>query len=283
MPGRRGETILEVEKVGKRYPGGSGLLASGAKGVVALDDVSLRVRAGSTLAIVGESGSGKTTLGRCIVGLHEPSAGRILYRGTELSRTAFRRDGALRRAIQMVFQDPAASLNPRQRVGRIIAEPLLVHRLAEGAAAQRRVEELLDAVGLGMHAAHRFPHEFSGGQKQRIAIARALSLEPEILVCDEAVSALDVSVQAQIVNLLKDIQEARGLTYLFISHDMAVVRHIADEVAVMRGGRLVELGPSERLFADPKSDYARALLAAVPRGISMHRRGEPAPRRSVGG
>jgi ABC-type glutathione transport system ATPase component len=271
MPSNSNQVILRAEKVGKSYFTGMGLFGRAQKTVAALSDVSLSIRAGTTMALVGESGSGKTTLGRCIVGLHEPTEGRVFYRDRELSRRVFRRDLGVRKAIQMIFQDPAASLNPRQRVGAIIAEPLIVHRIAEGESARKRVTELLDAVGLGAGAAGKYPHEFSGGQKQRIAIARALSLEPEVLVCDEAVSALDVSVQAQIVNLLRDLQKERGLTYLFISHDMAVVRHIADEVAVMRAGRIVELAPTGELFSNPATDYSSALLAAVPRGISMHR------------
>jgi ABC-type glutathione transport system ATPase component len=263
--------ILRVDNLGKTFAAGTSLFGRGTRPVVALSGVSLAIEGGTTMAIVGESGSGKTTLGRCIAGIHEPTEGRILFRGQALNRRAFR-DFRLRRAIQMVFQDPAASLNPRQRVGSIIAEPMVVHHICPAGEVAGRVEGLLDAVGLGARVAGMYPHEFSGGQKQRIAIARALSLEPEILVCDEAVSALDVSVQAQIVNLLKDIQKERGLTYLFISHDMAVVRHIADAVAVMRAGELVELAKTDDLFAHPQTAYTKALLAAVPRGISHHRR-----------
>lgn len=264
--------MLRTEHVSKTYALGAGLFGRPTRSFKALSDVSIGIRAGSTMALVGESGSGKTTLGRCIVGLIEPTEGAIYFEGQPLSRRAFRGDFSIRRSIQMVFQDPAASLNPRQRVGAIVSEPLVTHGIASGAAARRRMFELLDSVGLGPAAASRFPHEFSGGQKQRIAIARALSLEPKLLVCDEAVSALDVSVQAQIVNLLRDIQRDRGLTYLFISHDMAVVRHIADEVAVMRAGQIVEQAPTDELFRNPLTEYTRSLLTAVPRGISMHRR-----------
>lgn len=263
--------IVRVQGISKTFPAAGGLFARHADPVIALSDVSLEVAAGRTLAVVGESGSGKTTLGRCIAGIHNPSSGSIFYRGQPISRSILRRDRKARRAIQMIFQDPAASLNPRQRVGRLIGEPLAVHAIVPPDQIARRVEELLDAVGLGATAATKFPHEFSGGQKQRVAIARALSMEPEVLICDEAVSALDVSVQAQIVNLLKDLQRERRLTYLFISHDMAVVRHIADAIAVMQSGRLVELGETEALFRAPRFPYTRSLLDAVPRGISLYR------------
>lgn len=273
MPAEPSPILLSATGLAKTYPSGAGPWSRAGAAVVALSDVSLSVPRGATIAVVGESGSGKTTLGRCIVGLIEPTQGEILYRGQELSRRAYRRSPRLRRAVQMIFQDPSGSLNPRQRVGAIIAEPLSVHGIVPPARIAARVDELLHAVGLGGDAATRYPHEFSGGQKQRIAIARALSLEPELLICDEAVSALDVSVQAQIVNLLKELQRQRNLTYLFISHDMAVVRHIADEIVVMRAGRIVESGPTEDLIGNPQTDYTRALFQAVPRGISMHRKG----------
>jgi ABC-type glutathione transport system ATPase component len=267
----RGEPIIAVRNLSKTFAPSRGLLGKLIAPVKALEDVSLSVRAGKTLAIVGESGSGKTTLGRCIAGLYEATAGSIAYRGRALSKQAFRRDITLRKSIQMIFQDPAASLNPRQRVRMILAEPLIVHGLVRNNEIDERVATLLRAVGLAPDAAGKLPHQFSGGQKQRIAIARALTLEPDVLICDEAVSALDVSVQAQIVNLLKDLQRGRTLTYLFISHDMAVVRHIADDVAVMKEGHLIETGPTEQIFSEPKTPYTRALLDAVPRGIALRR------------
>lgn len=269
---RQAQSLMEVRDVGKVFRQGSGLLARWTEPVVALKDVSLPVREGRTLAIVGESGSGKTTLGRCMVGIHDACSGSITYKGETLSVRRFARDIELRRQIQMIFQDPASSLNPRHRVRRILAEPMIVAGLASPDEVEDRIGRLLHSVGLPPDASKRLPHEFSGGQKQRIAIARALSLEPEMLVCDEAVSALDVSVQAQIINLLKDLQQERSLTYVFISHDMAVVRHIADDVGVMRSGELVEFGGAEKIFAHPATDYTRELLAAVPRGIARWRK-----------
>jgi peptide/nickel transport system ATP-binding protein len=234
--------------------------------VQAVTEIDLEIRRGETLGLVGESGCGKSTLGRTILRLLEPSAGRIVFGTTDLTTMSQRALRPLRRHMQMIFQDPYASLNPRMTVGTAIAEPLVIHGLAASANARaQRVAELLDKVGLRADAARRYPHEFSGGQRQRIGIARALACQPQFLVCDEPISALDVSIQAQIVNLLEDLQDAEQLTYLFISHDLKIVQHICDRVAVMYLGRIVELAEARTLYRTPKHPYTQALLSAVPR------------------
>jgi oligopeptide transport system ATP-binding protein len=234
--------------------------------VQAVTEVDLEIKRGETLGLVGESGCGKSTLGRTILRLLEPSAGRIVFDTTELTRMTQRALRPLRRHMQMIFQDPYASLNPRLSVGAAIAEPLVIHCLAASARARaERVAELLARVGLRADAARRYPHEFSGGQRQRIGIARALACQPQFIVCDEPISALDVSIQAQIVNLLEDLQDAEQLTYLFISHDLKIVQHICDRVAVMYLGRIVELAEARTLYRTPSHPYTRALLSAVPR------------------
>jgi oligopeptide/dipeptide ABC transporter ATP-binding protein len=255
--------LLEVEGLAKHYPVKRGLLGR-AQGVVrAVDGVSFALARGETLALVGESGCGKSTTARLVLRLIEPSAGTIRFDGAEVAGGAALR--ALRRRVQVVFQDPYASLNPRLRVGETIAEPMEVHGIGDAASRHARVRELLGLVGLAPYHAERYPHEFSGGQRQRIGIARALAVQPELVVCDEPVSALDVSIQAQVVNLLKDLQARFGLSYLFIAHDLAVVRHMADRVAVMYLGQIVEIAPKRALFAAPRHPYSRALLDAIPR------------------
>jgi len=231
----------------------------------AVDGVSFTIARGETLALVGESGCGKSTVARMLVGLYQPSRGSVRFAGHDLSQLRGPQGGALRRRMQMIFQDPYASLNPRWKVAEIVAEPIRVHRSIDGESAIRaRVVELLQQVGLGAADADRFPHQFSGGQRQRISIARALASQPEFLVCDEPTSALDVSVQAQVLNLMRDLQRAEHLTYLFISHNLAVVHHVADRVGVMYLGRIVELAPKKTLFARPRHPYTRMLLDAIP-------------------
>lgn len=258
------EPLLRVRDLRKWYPLRAGLFGRARSFVRAVDGVSFDVAAGETFALVGESGCGKTTVGRAILRLVEPSAGRVLFDGRDvlaLRGAALRR---LRRDMQIVFQDPYASLNPRMTVGAIVGEALEVHGIARGSELEDRVATVLRRVGLAPEHRRRYPHEFSGGQRQRIGIARALALEPRFLVCDEAVSALDVSIQAQILNLLAELQQELSLTYLFIAHDLAVVEHLADRVGVMYLGRLVESAPARELFADPRHPYTRALLAANP-------------------
>jgi oligopeptide/dipeptide ABC transporter ATP-binding protein len=256
--------LLVVDDLVKHYTT-EGLFAARTPPVRAVDGVSFTVSRGETLALVGESGCGKSSVGRTILRLQEPTSGRVAFDGTEVFGLAREPLRALRRRIQIVFQDPYSSLNPRMTVGDAVAEGIEIHRLA-GTRQERtaRVAALLEEVGLDASYARRYPHEFSGGQRQRIGFARALAVEPEFIVCDEPVSALDVSVQAQVINLLKDLQQRRGLAYLFIAHDLAVVRQIADRIAVMYLGRIVETGPTEQLLADPRHPYTQALLSAVP-------------------
>ena len=256
--------VLRVAGLKKYFPVRRGLLQSVAGHVRAVDGVSFDIQAGETLCLVGESGCGKSTVGKTILRLQEPTAGQIWLGGTEVTTLTEEQMRAHRRQVQMVFQDPYSSLNPRMRVGQIIAEPLENFDIAHGAEKDRQVLALLDKVGLRQDAVARFPFEFSGGQRQRLGIARALALNPRLIVADEPVSALDVSVQAQVLNLLMDLQEEFGLSYLFVSHDLAVVEHIGHRIAVMYLGRIVELAPRERIFAQPQHPYTEALMAAAP-------------------
>jgi oligopeptide/dipeptide ABC transporter ATP-binding protein len=256
--------LLEVEDLVKHYPVESRLLAKQRAMVRAVDGVSLRIAPGETLGLVGESGCGKSTLARCVARLIAPSAGRILLKGEDVTTLPEGRMRPLRRHVQMVFQDPFSSLNPRHRAAAIVAEPLLNFGIATRREAEPLVRALFERVGLTAAQMRNYPHEFSGGQRQRLGIARALAVDPALIVCDEAVSALDVSVQAQVINLLRDLQEERGVAYLFVAHDLAVVGHISQRVAVMYLGRIVETGPKARVFASPLHPYTQALMAAVP-------------------
>ena len=258
--------LLEVRGLTMHFPVSEGIVLSRKIGdVKAVDGVDFTINRGETLGLVGESGCGKTTTGRCILQLERPTAGEILYDGVDINTISRRDMLALRRRIQVIFQDPYSSLNPRMKVGDIIGEPIMVHGLAPDATKRvARVRELLSVCGLNPNFADRYPHEMSGGQRQRVGIARALALEPEFIVCDEAVSALDVSIQAQVINLLEDLRERFGLTYLFIAHDLSVVRHLCQRVAVMYLGRIVELADCDELFDNPLHPYTRALLGAVP-------------------
>jgi oligopeptide transport system ATP-binding protein len=257
--------LLEVTDLHKHFPIKEGLLIERKVGEVkAVDGVSFEIKAGETLGLVGESGSGKSTTGYCILQLLKPTSGSVRFEGielTELGREALRR---MRREMQIVFQDPYSSLDPRMTVGDIVAEPLIVHGIGTRRDRSVRIRELLDVVGFDPSYTNRYPHEFSGGQRQRIGIARALALSPKLIVCDEPVSALDVSIQAQILNLLKDLQQDFGLTYLFVAHDLAVVRTMSDRIAVMNKGQLVEIGLAEEVYTNPQNDYTKALLSAVP-------------------
>ena len=255
--------LVKVENLVKHFSARSGLFAR-AHGVVhAVDEVSFDLAEGETLALVGESGCGKSTVGRLVLRLLEPSAGRVLFEGGDLGALDARALRERRSRMQIIFQDPYGSLNPRMTVGQMLAEPLALHALHEG-RQKARVEELLRLVGLAPEHAQRYPHEFSGGQRQRIGIARALAVEPKLIVCDEPVSALDVSIQAQVINLLQDLQQRFGLAYLFIAHDLAVVKHIAARIAVMYLGKIVEHAPKRELFSRPRHPYTQALLSAIP-------------------
>jgi ABC-type glutathione transport system ATPase component len=261
--------LLEVRNLTKVFQLGESIFGGGAKGEVrAVDDVSLDIQSGETLGVVGESGSGKSTLGRLILRLVEPTAGKIVFEGHNLLAASNSAMRSLRRDMQIIFQDPFGSLDPRMRVEDVISEPLIVHERMSAAARSTRVAELLRAVGLDASAMRRFPHEFSGGQRQRIGIARALALRPKFIVADEPVSALDVSVGAQIVNLMAQLQGEFGLTYLFISHSMPVVRYLATRIAVMYRGKIVEVGPTEQITERPQHAYTRSLLEATPEVIA---------------
>jgi oligopeptide transport system ATP-binding protein len=261
----RREVLLEVTDLVKHFPVKRGLLIDREVDQIrAVDGVSFHVSRGETLGLVGESGSGKSTLCRAVLQLVKPTSGSVRFEGREIAGLSRRAMRPLRREMQMVFQDPFSSLNPRKRVGQIVGEPLKVQNVASGSELRRQVRELLDRVGLSPEHYDRFPHEFSGGQRQRIGIARALALRPKLIVADEPVSALDVSIRAQIVNLLDDLQDEFGLTYVFVAHDIGVVRHVSDRIAVMHDGKIVEEGTADRVCEQPRDAYTRALLAAVP-------------------
>jgi len=268
-PARRGgdssEVLLRVENVVKEFPvASSKLFGRSTEAVHAVDGVSFELRKGETLGLVGETGCGKSTLARCITRLYSITGGTVNFNGRDISRLEGSALRDVRREVQMIFQDPYGSLNPRRRVGSIISDPFIIHGTLDGAALKRRVQELMELVGLNPEHYNRFPNEFSGGQRQRIGVARALALQPKLIVCDEPVSALDVSIQAQIINLLADLQSELGLTYLFIAHDLSVVQHVSDRVAVMYLGKVAELADVDDLYGHPRHPYSNALLSAVP-------------------
>ncbi len=264
MADKRSDTLLQVENLKMHFPVHGGIWRRRVGAVYAVDGVSLTVGPGETLGLVGESGCGKTTVGRCLLRLYQPTDGRVIFDGIDLTTA----DGATlrksRRQLQMIFQDPFESLNPRHTVGDILAEPFIIHRMGGDTERKDAVSALLERVGLAADAAGRFPHEFSGGQRQRIGIARAIALNPKLVVCDEPVSALDVSIQSQIVNLLLELQAALSLSYLFIAHDLAVVKHVSDAIAVMYLGRIVEYATAQELYENPLHPYTQALIAAIP-------------------
>ncbi|HEU5104202.1 MAG TPA: ATP-binding cassette domain-containing protein [Solirubrobacterales bacterium] len=260
-----GAPLLEVTDLVKHFPIKRGILIDREVDQVrAVDGISFRVERGETLGLVGESGSGKSTACRAVLQLIKPTAGSVKFEGEEISGLGRRQMRPLRRQMQMIFQDPYASLNPRKRVGQIVGDPLKRQGVASGSELRRQVQELLERVGLSSEHYYRFPHEFSGGQRQRIGIARAVALKPKLVICDEPVSALDVSIQAQIVNLLDDLQDEFGMAYLFVAHDIGVVRHISDRIAVMNEGKIVEQGTADQVCENPKDEYTKKLLAAVP-------------------
>lgn len=256
--------LVHVSNLTMHFPIHKGILRRKVGDVKAVDGVTFDIRRGETLGLVGESGCGKSTTGRAVLRLYELTAGVISFEGEDIAKLSPSELRARRPRMQMIFQDPQACLNPRMTVGDIIAEPLVEHRNLSSAQRKERVQDLLNSVGMNPDFVNRYPHEFSGGQRQRIGIARALALDPDFIVCDEPIAALDVSIQAQVVNLLEDLQKERGLTYLFISHDLSMVRHIANRVAVMYLGKIMELAPREKLFSSPKHPYTKALLSAVP-------------------
>lgn len=258
------DTLLEVKGLKKYFPIKTGIFSKTVGYVKAVDDVTFSIKKGETLGLVGESGCGKTTVGRAILRLIEPTGGSVFFDGKDITAMSLKELKQYRKKMQIIFQDPYSSLNPRITVGGMLTEILKFHEIAEGEAAEKRVEELLEKVGLRKIHARRYPHEFSGGQRQRIGVARALSVEPQFIVCDEPVSALDVSIQSQIINLLQDLQKEYGITYLFISHDLSVVEHISNRVCVMYLGQLVEIASRDELYADPRHPYTQALLSAAP-------------------
>lgn len=256
--------ILEAFQIKKYFPIYKGFFLKKTGDVKAVDDITLTVRKGETLGLVGESGCGKSTLGRTLIRLYEPTAGKINFNGKDFLKLSGLELRASRKNIQMIFQDPYASLDPRMTVGQVIEQPFVIHGLLPATERETKVKELLELVGLRPSHINRYPHEFSGGQRQRIAIARAIALNPELIICDEPVSALDVSIQAQILNLLKDLQDRLGLTYIFISHDLSVIEHVCDRVAVMYLGKIVEIADRDELYKNPKHPYTKALLASIP-------------------
>ncbi|PLX88226.1 MAG: peptide ABC transporter ATP-binding protein [Desulfuromonas sp.] len=264
-------TVLEVKNLRKTF----GSHRRKGQQLIAVDDISFTLAAGETLGLVGESGCGKSTTGKIILSLLKPDSGQILFDGQDLTRLSQRELKPYRRKLQMVFQDPFSALNPRQTIGEILTEPLKIHQLSDRKSNHKRVTQLLEQVGLDGETLHRYPHEFSGGQRQRIGIARALAVEPQIIVADEPVSALDLSIQAQILNLLSDIQQQQGLSYLFIAHDLAVIEHISDRVAVMYLGRIVELTSVKTLYSQPGHPYTEALLNAIPKPEPGHKGQKP--------
>lgn len=258
------ETILQVDNLKKYFTEGGGFLGGKRRVIKAVDDVSFSLKVGETLGLVGESGCGKSTTGRTVLRLYEPTAGRVLFEGKDITKLSQHAMLPCRRKMQMIFQDPYASLNARMTVGDIVSEPIDIHNLAPASEKRAIVASLLEKVGLKPEHASRYPHEFSGGQRQRIGIARALAVKPRFIICDEPISALDVSIQAQVVNMLEDLQQELGLTYLFIAHDLSMVKHISDRIGVMYLGKLVELGDADELYNNPQHPYTKALLSAIP-------------------
>lgn len=257
-------SLLDIHDLKMHFPVRGGVIQRAKRWCKAVDGVSLSVGEGETLGLVGESGCGKSTLGKCIVRLHKPTSGSIRYAGKDLATLSRKEFKPLRRDIQMVFQDPVESLNSRHTIGETLEEPFIIHKIGSPTERRKSVEALLERVGLRADAAHRYPFEFSGGQRQRIGIARALALNPKLIICDEPVSALDVSVQSQILNLMLELQKEFGLSYLFIAHDLAVVKHISDRIAIMYLGKIVEMGPADEIFMNPIHEYTKALISAIP-------------------